>query len=146
MFGKICFSLQLENNKEMHFSFPRNLMMMLLIVDCWRYEWNIFPNKLLANNLQCFDEQYVLCTFLLGLWSPVIIIHVVFIIVVDVVVVIKVLKYNVLYSIYYRYCVDLYLRETIKKYLCTFLGEKAGLWLLEKDFCRDLPRFSFPLK
>ena len=41
MFGKICFSLQLENNKEMHFSFPRYLMMMALIVDL----------KLLANNV-----------------------------------------------------------------------------------------------
>ena len=49
MFGKICFSLLLENNKEMQFSFPRNLMMMALIVDL----------KLLANNWECFDGQYV---------------------------------------------------------------------------------------
>ena len=49
MFGKICFSLQLENNKEMHFSFLRNLMMMALIVDL----------KLLTNKWKCFDGQYV---------------------------------------------------------------------------------------
>ena len=134
MFGKICFSLQLENNKEMHFSFLRNLMMMVLIVDL----------KVLANNVLMDIGQYT--SFLLWLWSPVIIIHVVFIIVVDVVVVIKLLKYDVLYSIYFIYCVDLYLRETIKKDLCTFLGDKAGLWLLEKDLCRNLPRFGFPLK
>ena len=95
MFGKICFSPQLENNKEMHFSFLCNFMMMVLIVDL----------KVLANNVLMDIGQYT--SFLLWLWSPVIIIHVVFIIVVDVVVVIKLLKYNVPYSICYIYCVDL---------------------------------------
>ena len=68
----------------MHFSFLRNLMKMVLIVDL----------KLLANNVLMDIGQYT--SFLLWPWSPVIIIHVVFIIVVDVVVVIIFLKYNVL--------------------------------------------------
>ena len=50
MFGKICFSLQLENNKEMHFSFLRNLMKMVLIVDL-----KLIANNVLMDNIYFFS-------------------------------------------------------------------------------------------